>query len=161
MPKQDAEQEQTKDKAAKSPMPALPKALEKRVSLKWLTMEALSKLAARYGDGQQPSRVVLLTAWGKIEGRLQEIKSSYAESFNEQGENLAPDVASMVTHMRTELLALYEKEEQKLELVDSAPILSLTDVTLGSGAEQVQLPQLTVYADQVIGFSLVSVPQVH
>lgn len=159
MPKQEAEQ--TKDKTAPSSMPALPKALEKRVSLKWLTMEALSKVATRYGSESQPARVVLLTAWGKIEGRLEEIKPSYAESFTKQGETLTPDVASMVTHMRTELLALYEKEEQKLELIDAAPILSLTDVTLGQGTEQVQLSQLTVFADQVIGFSLVSVPQVH
>jgi hypothetical protein len=156
MPKQEAQ-----PREGATQIPPLPKTLEKRVSLKWITLEALSKLAARYQNGDQPSRVMLLTAWGKIEGRLEEIKPSSAESFHQADDRLLPDIASMVTHMRTELLTLYEQEEEQLNVVDAAPILSLTDVTLREGAKQTRLPQLTVFADQVIGFSLASVPQVH
>jgi hypothetical protein len=143
-------------------MPALPKAMEKRVSMKWLTLEALSNVMARLETTGLTTRVVLLTAGGTIEGHLSELKLSYAESFAQEGDALRPDVSSMVTHVRAELLRMYEQEEKELELVDNAPILSLTDVvvTNGQGMRET-FGQLTLFADQVIGFSLADVPKMH
>ncbi|MGZ4121711.1 MAG: hypothetical protein ACXVOI_00685 [Tumebacillaceae bacterium] len=165
MPDQQQEQQQSgsaggKQQGQASKMPALPKAMEKRLSMKWLTLEALSNVMARLEANGTKSRVVLLTAGGQVEGTLCELKDSYAESFTTEGDHLRPDVASMVTHVRTELLRTYEQEEQDLKLVDHAPILSLTDVvvTNGTGMRQ-SLLQLTLFADQVIGFSLSEVPR--
>jgi hypothetical protein len=142
--------------------PTLPKAMEHRLSLKWLTIEALRKLVKRFEiEGSKP-RVMLLTAFGLLEGTLCELQSSCAESYMEEdGGALSPDLASMVTHIRTDMLAMLEKEEKDLKLVDAAPILSLCDVVLKTGGEEQRLPQLTLFADQVIGFSLTSVPKLH
>ncbi|ASS75080.1 hypothetical protein CIG75_08880 [Tumebacillus algifaecis] len=154
--------QQDKEQEAQPAFPTIPMAMEHRLSMKWLTMEALSKLIKRFGiDGTMP-RVVLLTAFGKLEGTLCEIKPTYAESYSEEetGE-LRPDVASMVTHVRSDLLALMEQEEQGLQLVDTAPILSLRDVALYNHGQKQHLPQLTLFADQVIGFSLTELPRLH
>lgn len=156
------QKQQDKKKEANASFPTVPKAMEHRLSMKWLTLEALSKLIKRFEiEGAKP-RVVLLTAFGKLEGTLCEIQPSYAESYSEEENGaLRPDVASMVTHIRSDLLTVLEQEEKNLQLLDTAPILSLRDVILqGTGQEQ-HLPQLTLFADQVIGFSLTSIPKLH
>ncbi|PWK14423.1 hypothetical protein [Tumebacillus permanentifrigoris] len=160
---QQDEQSQDKKKQKKKPPSTLPKAMEKRLSLKWLTMQALEASIARLqAQGGQP-RVTILTAFGQIEGELQDIRASYAESFVEEANGqYKPDLASMVTHLRSELLRTYEEQEKQIEIVDTAPILSLRDVVLQSSGSDLstKLPQLTLFADQVIGFALSDVPTV-
>lgn len=164
MPNQQQEQDEnskSSDQQGQSQKtPLLPKAMEKRVSMKWLTLEALTNVMARLEATGLTTRVVLLTAGGTIVGNLSDLKNSYAESFVQEGKSLRPDVSSMVTHVRAELLRTYEREENELELVDNAPILSLTDVevTNGQGMRET-FGQLTLFADQVIGFSLADVPK--
>ncbi|HEU4963435.1 MAG TPA: hypothetical protein VFV52_06170 [Bacilli bacterium] len=154
-------QQQQEKKPGVTP-PTLPKAMEKRVSMKWLTLESLRKVIARLEAQGGSAEVLFLTAWGQVHGKFGEIRPSYAESFSQDGGDLIPDVSSMVTHLRSELLRKFEEEEQELQLVDSGPILSLTDVTLvGGGGEPTRLPQLTLFADQVIGFSLPGLPKMH
>lgn len=156
------QQEQDKKKGAAAAFPTVPKAMEHRLSMKWLTLEALAKLIKRFEiEGAKP-RVVLLTAFGKLEGTLCEIQPSYAESYAEEANGaLRPDVASMVTHLRSDLLTILEQEEKNLQLLDTAPILSLREVTLQAGGQEQTLPQLTLFADQVIGFSLTTLPKLH
>ncbi|MBL0387647.1 hypothetical protein JJB07_13485 [Tumebacillus sp. ITR2] len=161
MPNVDKSQDKSKDK--NQPPSTLPKAMEKRISLKWLTLQALDNAVARLqAQGGQP-RVTILTAYGRIAGELQEIQSSYAESFHEaENGRLTPDVSSMVTHLRSEMLRTLEEQEKQLEIIDTAPILSLKNVVLTQGGqESVSMPQLTLFADQVIGFTLEEVPTVH
>ncbi|MGB8954192.1 MAG: hypothetical protein WCC10_02380 [Tumebacillaceae bacterium] len=161
MPNQQSEQgKQGQSGGAKFPT-TLPKAMEKRLSMKWLTMQALSDVIERLNAHQEEPRVVLLTAWGQIEGYLREIQPSYAEAFREADGHLDPDLASMVTHVRSDMLKRFEKEEKELQLVDNAPILSLTNVVLIQAGSERTLPQLTLFADQVIGFTLSSLPQLH
>ncbi|TCP59507.1 hypothetical protein EV586_101727 [Tumebacillus sp. BK434] len=154
--------EQDQKKGAAAAFPTVPKAMQHRLSMKWLTLEALSKLIKRFEIQGAKPRVVLLTAFGKLEGTLSEIQPSYAQSYSKEANGaLRPDVASMVTHLRSDLLTLLEQEEQDLQLLDTAPILSLRDVTLQGGGQEQTLPQLTLFADQVIGFSLTSIPKLH
>lgn len=129
--------------------------------MKWLTMQALSDVIERLKAHQEEPRVVLLTAWGQIEGNLSEIQPSYAEAFREANGHLDPDLASMVTHIRSDMLKRFEKEEKELQLVDNAPILSLTNVVLIQDGTERNLPQLTLFADQIIGFTLSPLPQLH
>jgi hypothetical protein len=154
------QQEKKQKQRSEVKFPAVPKSMEKRVSMKWLTLQALQHVQKRLQSGP---RVVLLTAWGQVEGDLCEIEASYAESFTRGAdrESLRPDVASMVTHLRSEILAMFEQEEQELHLVDAAPILSLRDVVLKSGSVESRLPQMTLFADQVIGFAPSHVPELH
>jgi hypothetical protein len=167
MPKQSQGQDQNQDQQSgqeggKAQLTPLPKALQKRVSMKWVTIEALGKLVNRFRTEGTAPKVVFLTAWGQIEGRLNDIQPSYAESFEESFDHrYTPDIASMVTHMRTELLRTYEEEEKSLELADVAPILSLSDVVLKNAAGETSLQQFTLFADQVIGFTLTQVPELH
>ncbi|MFD2168826.1 hypothetical protein [Tumebacillus lipolyticus] len=155
----DQEQKRGNDQGSTPEGPTIPNAMRGRVSMKWLTLAALAKLIKRFElEGSEP-RVMLLTAGGQLEGTLCEIRPSYAESYRKQANgDLSPDVASMVTHMRSDLLALWEQEEQSLQLIDSAPILSLRDVVVYSYDREQQLSQLTLFADQVIGFSLTALP---
>lgn len=155
-------QQQQKQAKPGVTFPTLPKSMEKRVSMKWLTLESLRKVIARLETQGGSAEVMLLTAFGRIHGKLGEIKPSYAESFWEEGEELVPDVASMVTHVRSDLLRKFEEEEKELQLVDGGPILSLTDVMMvDAQGKSTSIPQLTLFADQVIGFSLMGVPRVH
>lgn len=167
MPNQQQDGQSQNDKKQKNKPPStLPKAMEKRLSLKWLTMQALEASIARLKTQGGQSRVTILTAFGQIEGELQDIRASYAESFVEAGNGqLKPDLSSMVTHLRSEILRRYEEQEQQIEIVDTAPILSLKNVVLhagGTGQNQgMNIPQLTLFADQVIGFALTEVPTLH
>lgn len=166
MPNRQSQDEQSQDKSKTNKPSTLPQAMEKRLSLKWLTLQALDVAIQRLkAQGAQP-RVTILTAFGEIEGELQEIRSSYAESFIEDEEKgqLEPDIASMVTHLRSELLRTYEQAEPQIDIVDTAPILSLRNVVLRGPASRRRaehLPQLTLFADQVIGFALTDVPVMH
>jgi len=162
MPQQQENASNSKKKGQQTSFPVIPKAMEKRVSLKWLTLQALENVVLRLQAQGGSPRVILLTSWGQVEGELAGISSSYAESFFRLDEDsLLPDVASMVTHVRSEMLALFEQEEKKLEIVDTAPILSLVDVTLHGSGTPAKMPQLTLFADQVIGFALAETPQMH
>lgn len=167
MPNQQQQQDQqSQDKKKNKPPSTLPKAMEKRLSLKWLTMQALEAAIARLQAQGGSQRVMILTAFGQIEGELQDIRASYAESFVEAGNGeYRPDIASMVTHLRSELLRTYEQQEKQIQLVDTAPILSLKNVVVQAGGmgqtQPLQLPQLTLFADQVIGFALAEAPTLH
>jgi transcription initiation factor TFIID subunit TAF12 len=190
---------QKEQQPPKGTFPTLPKVMEHRLSMKWLTMEALSKVNRLQSPTGTESRVMLLTPWGQVEGKMEPIASSYADSYRDQNGQLTPDYASMVAHIRTDLLSLIEQEDSqsqdqdqqkqaqggqqsqsqgqqqqkqsqqdsggqgggKLELVDAAPLISLTDVVLRSGQNETRLPQLTLFADQIIGFTLLGTPQVH
>ncbi|KEO84376.1 hypothetical protein [Tumebacillus flagellatus] len=158
------QQEQSQDESkTKKPPSTLPKAMEKRVSLKWVTMQALDAAVSRMKAQGGQARVTVLTAYGRITGELQEIQSSYAESFEKQENGTyRPDLASMVTHLRSEMLRRFEEEEKQLEIVDTAPILSLKDVEVAQvGQSPLRLPQLTLFADQVIGFTVEELPTLH
>jgi len=161
MPNQEQQKNQQQGKGSKVPFPVLPKSMEKRVSMKWLTLSALENVALRLEAQGGGPRVVLLTSFGRVEGRFDVIRSSYADSFRPHGEGLEPDIASMVTHVRSELLMLFEQDEKELQIVDVAPILSLVDVEVEQGGVRTSMPQLTLFADQVVGFSLAHVPTVH
>lgn len=173
------QQQGKSDKQQVPPFPTLPKAMEHRISMKWLTMEALAKVNKLLElKGPEP-RVMILTSWGQIEGKMKPIQPSYAESYREENGYLVPDIASMVTHVRGDLLGLYEQEDSQgqgsqqeqqqqnggsssgLQIVDSAPIISLTDVVLTSGQTVTNVPQLTLFADQIIGFTLTQEPHIH
>jgi len=188
------QQQQGKNKQpTPPPFPKVPKAMESRVSMKWLTMEALSKVNKTLEVKGPEPRVLILTSWGQIEGKMNPIQPSMAESYRRENDYLIPDIASMVTHVRADLLELYEQEQSQgqggqqaqgqsqgqgqkqqqqsqqqsggsssgLQIVDSAPIISLTDVVLTSGQTVTNLPQLTLFADQIIGFTLALEPHIH
>jgi hypothetical protein len=134
----------------------LPESFGHRASMKWITIESVRVIMERLKD-QTNRRIMLLTPVGLIEGELTDIAPSYSESFDaEFGEELAPNVTSMVANVRIDLLKMMEKQEDDLELIDAAPLIGLRNVTVRSSAQTFQLPEITLFADQIAGFTVLN-----
>ncbi|MFC4767321.1 hypothetical protein [Effusibacillus consociatus] len=143
-----------KEKHSKPDFSPLPKSYEHRASMKWITIESVRVVLERLKE-QTDQRIVLLTPVGFVEGELTDIAPSYSESFKmEFGEDLTPDITSMVANLRIDLLRMIEKHEDKLEIIDSAPLIGLKNVTVRSSGQIYQLPEITIFADQVAGFAV-------
>lgn len=135
-------------------LPSLPKSYEHRASMKWITLEAVRVTLERLRK-EASGRVVLLTAAGLIEGELSDIAPTYAESFDiDIDEEAAANVTSMVANLRIDLLRILEKQENKLELTDAAPLIGLKNVIIRIAGQTVEVPELTLFADQIAGFYL-------
>jgi hypothetical protein len=133
-------------------LPALPKSYEHRASMKWITLEAVRVTMERLRK-EANGRVVLITAAGMIEGELSDIAPSYAESFDiEFDDQAAANVTSMVANLRIDLLRILEKQENKLELTDAAPLIGLKNVIIRAAGHMTEVPELTLFADQICGF---------
>lgn len=141
-----------KAKAKNSIIP-LPKSYEHRASMKWITIESLRYTMDRIST--KTGRIILTTAAGIVEGELTEIAPSYAESFNEEfGNELVPNITSMVANIRIDLLRMMEEQEDQLELIDAAPLVGLKNVTVRTYGHVFELPEFTLFADQIVGFAI-------
>ncbi|GAX91828.1 hypothetical protein [Effusibacillus lacus] len=135
-------------------LPSLPKSYGHRASMKWITIESVRVVMER-SKTLENKRIVLLTPAGLVEGELTDIAPSYAESFNsELGEELTPNITSMVANVRIDLLRMIEKQEDKLELIDSAPLVGLKNVVVRTTDHTFKLPEITLFADQIAGFTV-------
>lgn len=133
---------------------SLPKSYEHRPSMKWMTIESLRVVLERLDNGTM-GRVLFLTPVGVVEGELTEIAPSYSESFESAGEDsFLPELTSMVANLRIDLLRLAEQSDQQLELVDTAPLIGLKRVTIRTSGQIIELPELTLFADQISGFAI-------
>jgi hypothetical protein len=133
---------------------SLPKCYEHRASMKWMTIESLRVVLERL-DNRTMGRVLFLTSIGVVEGELTEIAPSYSESFELEGEDsFVPELTSMVANLRIDLLRLAEQSDQQLELVDTAPLIGLKRVTIRTSGQIIELPELTLFADQISGFAI-------
>lgn len=135
-------------------VPPLPKSYDHRASMKWITIESL-RIALERTAGTAMNRVSFLTPVGLVEGELTDIAPSYAESFElADGERFAPDVTSMVANLRIDMLRMMEQQENQLELVDAAPLIGLKNVKIHSAGQLIEMSELTLFADQITGFSV-------
>ncbi|BCJ85777.1 hypothetical protein [Effusibacillus dendaii] len=139
----------------------LPKSYDHRASMKWITIESLRVVLERL-NAHTEQKAVFLTSIGLIEGELVDIAASFAESFDEETDTRqsVPQVTSMVANVRVELLRVVEKDEKELRLTDSAPLIGLRNATIHLPDRAVHLPEVTLFADQVVGFA-VEPQQVH
>ena len=147
-------QDRQQERQSKIQVAPLPKSYEHRASMKWITIESVRVVMERLKN-QTDQRISLLTPVGLIDGVLTDIAPSYSESFDtEFAEELVPNITSMVANVRIDLLRLIEKQEDKLELIDSAPLIGLKNVTVRSADQVFELPEITLFADQIAGFAL-------
>lgn len=139
----------------KLPWPALPKALQHRVSLKWTTIESLRILVGRKAANGEIYRVLLLTGMGPIQGELADLADTYEDSVDPQhGSSL--DIASATAHLRTDVWNMYASQDDNLEPSDVAPVIRLRNVTIRAGAKRLRLPELAVFASDVIGYTCIT-----
>lgn len=139
------------DQAGATP---LPESYRHRASMKWVTIESARIVMERLKDSVSRT-IVLMTPAGVVEGELTDIEPSYSESFDPgAGGEPVPNITSMVANVRTDLLRLIEKEESRVELIDHAPLVGLKNVTLRTANQVYRLPEMTLFADQITGFSV-------
>lgn len=143
-----------KEKPSVVEIAPLPKSYQHRASMKWITIESARVIMERL-QHQTDQRIMLLTPVGLVEGELTDIAPSYSESFDEEfGEELVPDITSMVANVRIDLLRMIEKNEDDLQLIDSAPLVGLKNVKVHSANQSYELPEITLFADQIAGFTV-------
>lgn len=96
--------------------------------------------------------LLFVTAAGNITGEYCELFCS--DDYCCQDTKDAFDI-SRVDELANKVLIDAEAELVNIKLVDNAEFIKLRNVTIDNGQQQTQLPQLLVYADQIIAFSLV------
>jgi hypothetical protein len=145
-----------REKADNRPWTNLPAAWQNKVSMRWLTLEALRVLQQRVAN-QSPVRVLLWTTAGCVEGELADIVEHYDESrsTDDPGDT---DVASAVVHLRYDLWNLYAEKNPELQAVDSAALIHVRNATVRIGARRLRIPHMAVFAQDVVGFTLTGLP---
>lgn len=132
--------------------PELPAAFQHRMSIRWLTFESLRILMQRRAAQGVSATVLLLTAMGPVQGELSDLQSTYEASVDPNMPQL--DTASATAHLRMKLWTLYAKVDDELEPSDGAPLLRLRNAVVGFGAQSIKMPELALFASDVIGFGL-------
>lgn len=142
--------------------PQVPASSQNRISMKWLTVEALRVAIERANQIQPGHRAVFLIPQGTVEGDISEIRSSTAESYIEgSNDSFTADIASLTANIRTELLRLTEETEEDLQVIDSGAMIVLSNVKLMTHQGTQQLSQMTIFADQIIGFTTTEPTSTH
>ncbi|GMA52483.1 hypothetical protein GCM10025857_38400 [Alicyclobacillus contaminans] len=137
----------------------LPKPLQHRLSMKWSTVESLRILEQRCRAQHGTTYAVLLTNAGLIQGELADIADTYEENLDvDVVEDL--DVASAVSHLRTELWSLYAERDDQLTPSDTGAVVHLVNAEMKSGSRTCRFRHLALFADQVVAFTLTSHPLV-
>lgn len=137
------------------PWPALPKAFQHRVSTKWMTLESLRILIGRREVQGESLHVLLLTTMGPVQGDLADIRDTYEDAI--QSDHPGPlDVASATIHLRTSLWNLYAEQDENLSPTDVAPVIRLQNARFRVGTRRIQLPELALFASDVIGYTCIS-----
>ncbi|MBJ2357279.1 hypothetical protein [Sphaerochaeta sp. S2] len=97
-------------------------------------------------------QLLLVTAGGNITGKYCELFCSDETccEFN----NTEFDI-SKVDELANKVLIDAEAELVNIKLVDNAEFIKLTDVTIERNNQITEVPQLNIYADQIIAFSLI------
>jgi hypothetical protein len=133
----------------------VPESIAHRASMKWMSLEALRVLVDRLSARSLPAKVILLTTQGWIQGTLCDIEQHYDKAIDaNRAEDI--DIASASVHIRSEMLEVYAKQDPNLHPIDNGAIVRLMNVTMKSGGRRLRLPNMALFASDVIGFSLCS-----
>ncbi|MCL6442831.1 MAG: hypothetical protein K6T83_05125 [Alicyclobacillus sp.] len=137
------------------PWPELPTAFQHRLAMKWVTLESLRILSERCKTRGMTALILLITAHGPIQGSLSDFAPSYEDAIKDQNVSEI-DVASATVHLRTDLWKTYEARDAAVAPVDSAAIIHVANAVLRIGGRRLQIPHLALFADDVLGFTLLS-----
>lgn len=133
-----------------------PNVLKVEFSRKVIQIRALAMLGNTQmrNNPKKNYRLLFVTAGGNITGE-------YCELFCSDDNCCQPtpnefDI-STIDELTNKVLIDAEAELVNIKLVDNAEFIKLANVTITNGENSQFLPQLLIYADQIIAFSLIEI----
>lgn len=145
----------------------IPKCFNNRLSLKSATFQSLEALIYTINDaknvGQNNVKVLILTSLGQIKADLAPFCTDKDKSFIKKNDDnpheAGLDISYIMTIRNNHIIDLEKDSDEEFKIVDSSPVVYLKNVELTSlSAPQTALKyeQLILFADQIIGFSIIN-----
>jgi len=136
-----------------------------RISLKKLTLSILGNLQDSLDKNTFPMNVVILTAAGTFKGKLVEFNLEQEEESFVKEAGTSPEGKvfridqTIVFQQRKKIVDKYAEENGEPDIIDNGSVIRLIDaelLPLVNPNTHVNFPELILFVDQIIGFSLVS-----
>ncbi len=127
-----------------------PNILKAKFSRKAIQLRALAALVNSCPNKNY--KIFLLTPGGKITGDFCELYCTDDSVDNRHGEALD---TSRVDELSDKVLKDAEDELVNIDISDNGEFIKLMNVVIENNGQKTELKQLNIYADQVIGFSII------
>ena len=142
-------------------MESTPKCLQNYYSLKKVTLNVLASIqdtVNKFEESTTTARVVILTGNGTYKGTIITELATKDDYLVPEGSGHTIDMTIISEH-RNQILLNTEAEGLDVSFVDNGAFIYLKDVEsipLSTNENSIKFPYLMIFADQIVGFSLMT-----